>query len=131
MNLIINLIFLLIVLVYGKKFANSYSTNLIYNNLVLIAILILANSFYRIAVNLYLKKEHSVTNIITESLTRSLVIIGGIILLNYLFANPTLLNNFGITFDIKNIQGDFSIALVSLIPYFLYKITYCLFVYSL
>ena len=131
MNLIINLIFLLVVLVYGKKYANSFSSNLIYNNLILIAIIIFGNALYRVSVNLYLKQEHSVTNILTESLTRSLVIIGGIILLNYLFANPTLLSSFGITFDINSIKGDFSIALVSLIPYFLYKITYCLFVYDL
>lgn len=130
MNLIINIIYLLVVLIYGKKFARTYSDNLIYNNLILIGLLSVANIAYRVIVNLYFKKSTIILNVVTESMIRTLLVLSGIILLNYLVSNPQVLKNFGITFDFSTISGDLSIALASLIPYFLVKVGACLFYYD-
>jgi len=131
MNLIINIIFLLVVLIYGKKFARTFSDNVIYNNLILIGIISLANIAYRIIVNLYFKKPAIIIDIVTESMIRTLLILGGIITLNYLISNPSLLKRFNINIDFTPISGDFPVALASLIPYFLVKVGSCLFYYDI
>jgi len=130
MNLIINIIFLLIVLIYGKKFARTFSDNIIYNNLILIGIISIANIAYRVIINLYFKKPAVIKDIITYSMIRSLLVLSGIIIFNYIVTNPNTLKKLGITFDFSTISGDLPVALVSLIPYFLVKVGSCLFYYD-
>lgn len=131
MNLIINILFLLGVLIYGKKYANNFSNNVIYNNLLLIFIILSANFIYRIVVNIYLKKQHNIKDVINEAVTRSLIIIVSIIALNYLFTNPLLLSKLNINLDLQILKSEFPNAVATLIPYFLLHVTSCILVYDI
>lgn len=126
MNLIINIVYLVIFLVYAKKYSVNYSDSLIMNNLVLIGLILVANIIYRIIVNIYLKKSAVIKDVLIQSIKRTLIIIAGIILLNYTAINPQILAKYNIPININNIDNQYVIALLSLIPYFLYKVTSCM-----
>jgi hypothetical protein len=51
----------------------------------------------------------------TEALTRTLFVIVGMIITNYLMENPTILSNYGINLPPSNIYIDTALSLVPLL----------------
>lgn len=125
MNLIINLITLLAVLVYGKRFTDNFSDNKIISNLILVGIIIIANIVYRIITNLIHSKGLVVRDVINESLVRSIIVISGIIAVNFITSNPSLTSS--LNFDITRFDTEYGRHILSLVPYLVLRLPMILF----
>ncbi|ADO67399.1 hypothetical protein crov365 [Cafeteria roenbergensis virus] len=118
MNLLIKILYLFLIIVSGKTIIPLYIENTIYQNLTMILLLYLSNIFYRIGVNYYFNKTDTIYNITVEGVYRSVLVIVGIVMVNYFISNPEILNQYNIEVPSTNIYTS---SAVSLIPFLMTK----------
>lgn len=118
MNLLIKIIYLFVVIVASKNLIPRFVQGTFKQNATMVAILFLANFFYRVSVNFYFQKKDSITNIALEGFYRTLLVIVGIVIVNYLISNPQVLGKYGIDVPKTNVYSN---TLFSLMPFLFTK----------
>ena len=118
MNLLIKTIYLFLVLLAGKILVPKYIQGTMNQNGAFIVILYLANIIYRISVNYYFQKSGSIKDLALEAFYRTILVIVGIVLVNYLISNPEILGKYGIDVPSTNLYTS---TAVSLVPFVLSK----------
>lgn len=118
MNLFLKTIYLFFILLAGKIFVPKYIDGTINQNIAFVFILYFSNIIYRISVNYYFKKSGNLKDLAIEAFYRSVLVIVGIVSINYLISNPQILGKYGINIPDTNLYTS---SAVSLIPFVLSK----------
>lgn len=118
MNLLIKTLYLFLILLIGKVLIPQQVQGTMNQNLAFIALLYVSNVIYRISVNYYFGKKTSLYNVAMESTYRTLLVVVGIVGVNYLISNPNILKKYGIDVPSTNIYTS---TAVSLVPFLLTK----------
>ena len=118
MNLLVKFIYMFLILVGIKMYLPSVVSDNTYQQIAMIAIILFANLIYRYFVNYYYQKKNNYSSMFKEGMSRTAMIVGGIYLINYLFANPETIQRYNINIPNKNI---YSTSFLSLVPYALTK----------
>jgi hypothetical protein len=118
MNLLVKTIYLFLLLLAGKMYVPKYIEGTIPQNLAFIVILFLGNIIYRISVNYYFKKSGSIKDLMVEAFYRTILVIVGIVAVNYLISKPEILGKYGIEVPSTNLYTS---TAVSLVPFVLSK----------
>lgn len=118
MNLLIKTLYLFIILLAGKVLVPKYVKGTMEQNVAFLGLLYLANVVYRVSVNYYFSKKTSLSDVVMESTYRTILIVVGIVIVNYLISNPQILKNYGIDVPETNIYTS---TAVSLVPFLLTK----------
>ena len=115
MNLFIKLIYLFSIIIVSRNIIPNYVLDENLQKIALVASIYISCIIYRIFINHYYKHSDSIKTIMTEALTRSLFVVVGMIVTNYLMENPTILSNYGINLPSSNIYTDTALSLVPLL----------------
>ena len=118
MNLLIKLLYLFLVIIMGKTMIPEFVQGTTNQNLAMIALLYFSNIIYRISVNYYFDKTDTIYNVAMEGIYRSVLVIVGIVLVNYLISNPEVLEAYGIEVPKTDIYTS---TAISLIPFLMTK----------
>ena len=118
MNLLIKILYLFCVIISSKIIIPKYINGNMNQQMAMLSILYLSNILYRLAVNYYYKKTTSIYNIAMEGIFRTIMIIVGIVLVNYLISNPQILNKYGIEIPDTNMYTS---TAISLLPFLIMK----------
>ena len=112
MNLLIKILYLFLVIIAGKIMIPIYVEGTMNQNLTMIGLLYLSNIIYRLGVNYYFNKTDTIYNVAMEGIYRTVLVIVGIVLVNYLIFNPAVLESYGIEVPSTNIYTSTAISLV-------------------
>lgn len=115
MNLLIKMLYLFFVIVLGKISIPKYINGTMNQNLSMVALLYISNVIYRITINYYYNKTDTFYNVTMEGIYRTIMVIVGIVAVNYLISNPEILNNYGIEVPSTNIYTSTAISLIPFI----------------
>jgi hypothetical protein len=115
MNLLIKLIYLFSIIIASRNIIPNYVLDENLQRITLVASIYISCIIYRIFINYYYKHSDSVKTIMTEALTRTLFVVVGMIVTNYLMENPTILSNYGINLPSSNIYTDTALSLLPLL----------------
>lgn len=96
MNLLIKMIYLFAVLLAGKIYIPQKITGVMNQNIAMILLLYVSNIIYRIILNIIHKKKSTIKNLTKEALNKTILLIVGIVSINYLISNPEILGRYGI-----------------------------------
>lgn len=118
MNLLIKIIYLFIIIIAGKLFIPKYIDGTMNQNILMVALLYLSNIIYRFYLNYYFKKKDTIYNIAKEGFYRTILIIVGIVVVNYLISNPKTLESLGFEVPSTNLYTS---TAISLVPFLLTK----------
>lgn len=118
MNLLIKTIYLFIVIVLSKNILPNFVPNELERTGALCGIVFIANIIYRLFINHYYKRSDPLKTTVMEALTRTIFVIVGIVLTNYLVNNPEILEKYGIVIP----EGDINVQTgITLLPFLVIK----------
>lgn len=115
MNLLIKMIYLFTVLMAGKIYIPIKVEGVMNQNLAMIALLYVSNVVYRIIVNRIFKKKFNIKNTAKEALNRTILIIVGIVAVNYLISNPEILGTYGIQIPYTDMKTSTALSLAPIL----------------
>jgi len=114
MNLLIKIIYLFLVLLFGNMYIPKNFDGVAQQGMALSGLLYLAHVIYRVIVNRYFKVDESMYDIIIDGIYNTILVIVGIVVINYLITNPEILKQYGIDIPRTN---RYATTFLSLMPF--------------